>query len=378
MEQDKKKVIQILSSLPSQGAEKHALFLSERMIKLGWEPIIVSQGGHFVYQIDRMNIKHVEVPFSTRNPLKLIHNLKALDRLLKQDQASIVHIQNHLFSWGIRHICRKNNIPYITTVDAKDVFGSFFSKLYRWAVKKSHKTIVASDLMRRQIISSWKIHHSKLVLIPHGVDTTFFDPSLVTGNRLAWLLDKWNIPEDKKILTVIGDPIKKKEAIFLMSIIEEMLEKRDDFYCLIISQGERSKKIYKMIEQKFNNKVQVISDAQDITALYKLSTIVLPVGSQSCIRRRALEAQSMQKPVILWNRDISKEIKIDDVTGWYVKKYNQKHFIEALEKSFLLDIKQLEAVGIQARKNIEENFSKDIYCDQTISLYQKIIDQANL
>lgn len=83
----------------------------------------------------------------------------------------------------------------------------------------------------------------------------------------------------------------------------------------------------------------------------------------------SLEAMAMGRPVIVTTFGGAKEAVIDGVTGWVVDPRSPA-FAERLQ--WCSDHrKELENVGIEARRHVEQHFSRERFLDEVCAVYEK-------
>ncbi|MDD5424310.1 MAG: glycosyl transferase, partial [Candidatus Omnitrophica bacterium] len=66
------KIVQILPRLETGGVETGVVDLSQRLVKLGHNAVVISNGGELVKQLDAAGIKHYELPVHSKNPLTML------------------------------------------------------------------------------------------------------------------------------------------------------------------------------------------------------------------------------------------------------------------------------------------------------------------
>ena len=76
MDIEKKKIIlQVLPSLDMGGAEEGTVEIALFMKKMGWKTIVASSSGSLVKKLLLNDIKHIELPLKTKNPLIIFYNI---------------------------------------------------------------------------------------------------------------------------------------------------------------------------------------------------------------------------------------------------------------------------------------------------------------
>ena len=122
------------------------------------------------------------------------------------------------------------------------------------------------------------------------------------------------------------------------------------------------------------NQVKFIDHCKDMALAYKISDIVVSASIEpEAFGRVAVEAQSMEKPIIASNIGGSNETIIDEKTGFLFESGNAKSLSQKILKVLTMDESSLKSIGIEGRKNIIQKFNVEKMCFSTYSEYKRII-----
>ena len=107
---------------------------------------------------------------------------------------------------------------------------------------------------------------------------------------------------------------------------------------------------------------------------YKISDIIVSASIEpEAFGRVAVEAQSMEKPIIASNIGGSNETIIDEKTGFLFETGSAKSLSQKILKTLSLDDTSLRLIGAEGRKNIIQKFNVEKMCFSTYSEYKRII-----
>ena len=124
-----------------------------------------------------------------------------------------------------------------------------------------------------------------------------------------------------------------------------------------------------------NNQVKFIDHCMDMALAYKISDIIVSASTEpEAFGRVAVEAQSMEKPIIASNIGGSNETVIDEKTGYLFEAGNAKELSQKILKVLYLDENTLKLIGSEGRKNIVKKFNVEKMCFSTYSEYKKILN----
>ena len=154
----------------------------------------------------------------------------------------------------------------------------------------------------------------------------------------------------------------------------------ESFYAVILGSDQGrdlyKKKLIRLTEQyRMTNQIKFIDHCKDMALAYKVSDIVVSASIEpEAFGRVAVEAQSMEKPIIASNIGGSNETVIDEKTGFLYESKNAKSLSEKILKTLSMDEKSLKLIGTEGRKNIIQKFNVEKMCFSTYSEYKRILN----
>ncbi|MDC1496822.1 glycosyltransferase, partial [Pelagibacteraceae bacterium] len=136
------------------------------------------------------------------------------------------------------------------------------------------------------------------------------------------------------------------------------------------------KKLIRLTEQyRMTKQVKFIDHCKDMALAYKISDIIVSASIEpEAFGRVAVEAQSMEKPIIASNIGGSNETIVDEKTGFLFDSNNAKSLSEKIIKILSMNETSLKSIGTEARKNIIQKFNVEKMCFSTYSEYKRIIN----
>ena len=136
------------------------------------------------------------------------------------------------------------------------------------------------------------------------------------------------------------------------------------------------KKLIRLTEQhRMTNQIKFIDHCKDMALAYKVADIVVSASIEpEAFGRVAVEAQSMEKPIIASNIGGSNETVVDEKTGFLFESNNAKSLSQKILKTLFLDEVSLKLMGTEGRKNIIKKFNVEKMCFSTYSEYKRILN----
>ncbi len=384
MQKRKPVILQILPALESGGVERGCVDIARALKKQGFEPVVASAGGVLTYQLREHGIRHYDLPLNKKNPITIYKNIAKIEKIIKENYVDIVHVRSRAPMWSAYFACKKNNVKLVSTVH-----GTYSLKFWKWKIfplkriynelmLRADHVIAVSNFIKDYIAQNYKINvEGKVTVINRGADLSYFDAKKVSTSRIVDLVKKWNLPEDKKIILMPARFTAWKGHEFL---IDALAKVEGDFFCAMVGSDHGHEKYRKRLERKIidNNlsgKMRVVGMCKDMPAAYALShLVVFPSVRPEAFGRIAIEAQACAKVVIATNIGGARDTIIEGKTGFFVEPFDVENFAKIIDEVLQMDKMKIDEIGNLGRKNIEDNFSNDKMCNDTIAIYQKILN----
>lgn len=386
--QKKPVIMQILPRLNMGGVERGVIDVSKAIAAANLTPIVVSAGGNMVAYLREAKIRHIELPMDSKNPWTIYKNIDRLAHLISEYNVDIVHVRSRAPAWSAYYACKKTNCKLVTTFHGtySNNFGVKFlsnlKKKYNSIMLKADYVIAVSKFIKNYIkenFSEIAIPDEKLVVIHRGVDLNTFKADSVSKPRLIGLATGWNIPEDKAIIMLPGRITAWKGHEFLIDALTKV--KNNNYFCIIVGSDKDHEKYSQRLEERIeaNNlqgKIRIVGETRDMAVAYLMSDVVISASVKpEAFGRIAIETGAMSRVIIATNIGGSTETIIPGQTGFLVEPNNTDDLASKIDMVLAMTHEERNKIGAQARKFIEENFSNQKMCDETVGLYKKILHQ---
>jgi len=188
--------------------------------------------------------------------------------------------------------------------------------------------------------------------------------------------------KDKKIILLPGRLTSwKGQEVFIEAVNLVNIELGyEAFYAVILGSDQGrdlyKKKLIRLSEQyRLSKQIRFIDHCKDMALAYKVSDIIVSASTEpEAFGRVAVEAQSMEKPIIASNIGGSNETIIDEKTGFLYEAGNAKSLSNKILKTLKMDETLLKSIGNEGRKNIVQKFIVEKMCFSTYSEYKKLLN----
>ena len=379
------KVLQVIPKLGYGGAETGCYDIAHYLPENDCGSYIVTSGGELLKFIDKKKVKIIKLPVQSKNPFIIFINFLALVGIIFINNISIVHARSRAPAWSCLFAAKITGRKFVTTFHGTYNFNNKIKKFYNSVMVRSDLIIAGSNFIFSHIKENYAKYlntKKKLLVIFRGINVDYFDPTTKLESDEKKLLKKWEIKKDKKIILLPGRLTGwKGQEVFIEAVNLVNIELGyEAFYAVILGSDQGrdlyKKKLIRLTEQyRLINQVKFIDHCKDMALAYKVSDIVVSASIEpEAFGRVAVEAQSMEKPIIASNIGGSNETIVDEKTGFLFETNNAKSLSQKILKTLSMDEVSLKSIGIEGRKNIIQKFNVEKMCFSTYSEYKRILN----
>ncbi len=379
------KVLQVIPKLGYGGAETGCYDIAHYLPENGCKSFIVTSGGELLKFVDKNKVKVFRLPVQSKNPIFILINALILTFIILFNNISIVHARSRAPAWSCLLASKITSRKFVTTFHGTYNFKSNLKKLYNSVMVRSDLIIAGSNFIFSHIkenYSNYLNQKKKLLVVFRGINVDYFDPTTKLETEEKKLLKQWEIEKDKKIILLPGRLTTwKGQEVFIEAINLVNIELGyEAFYAVILGSDQGrdlyKKKLIRLSEQyRLTKQLRFIDHCKDMALAYKVSDIIVSASIEpEAFGRVAVEAQSMEKPIIASNIGGSNETVVDEKTGYLFKAGDAKSLSQKILKTLTIDETQLKLIGVEGRKNIVQKFNVEKMCFSTYSEYKRLIN----
>jgi len=264
-------------------------------------------------------------------------------------------------------------------------FNNRLKKFYNSIMVRSDLVIAGSNFIFSHINSNYGKffleNKRKLLVIFRGINTNYFNPQKVLPIKLDKFSKQNNIDRNKFIILLPGRLTYWKGQKIFIEAIKLLYEKTDilPFEAIILG-NEQGRNVYKkqlvnlVLMHRLNKVIKFIEHCEEMPIAYGISNLVCSCSFEpEAFGRVAVEAQSMQVPIIASDIGGSKETIIKDKTGYLYKNKDPIDLANSIVAIMKKKYDSLRSLGIEGRKNVLKRFDVDKMCQTTFTEYKKLI-----
>lgn len=258
-------------------------------------------------------------------------------------------------------------IDYIHSVDLADPrkgFGRCSNDVDRYLTE----TYCCNNFTRNQLLNDFNKKSVQTLYI--GTDEKKYDPSKYDKEEL---LEKYDLPKDKKIISFIARLSDEKRPTMFVRIAKKIHDKNPNTFFVIAGDGPLMKKVRNKVDDNF----KLLGMVKETDEVYAFSDLTINCSSLEGLALTSYESLAMSTPVI--STDVGGQTELIDDTVGGVVHYNgfvknsvfEKEIDEYVDKA-LKALMNLDELKKNCRKKILDGFT----LDQMVKKFSKIIDES--
>ena len=243
------------------------------------------------------------------------------------------------------------------------------AKLEEETAHKATLIVTISNYSLENIQKYYRVHKSKVRIVPNGVDVERFKPTVNSESRRRFGLG------DEPVVLFVGSLIPRKGLPFLVEAAKKIVKQQANTKFLIVGEGPLKSQLTDSLKAANllgnfsflgNFKDEVLTDVYSCADVFVLPSIQEGQGIV------LLEAQAAGKPVVAFDVGGINEAVRNRETGLLVERGSIDGLANALLK--LLGDKTLrEKLGDNGRRFVSENFTWDICAQRMLNVYREVL-----
>ena len=378
-----KTILQVIPELAAGGAERTTIEVAEAIVEAGGWPIVVSEGGRLVPELERIGGLNVQLPVRSKNPFIVHANAGKLTRLIKAKAVDLVHARSRAPAWSAYWAARRTGVPFVTTYHGAYSGVSGLKRKYNSIMARGDLVIANSDWTAAHVRSVHGTSPDKMITIPRGVDFDVFAPELVSGDRVDAIRRAWEIGAEEKRLVLLlpGRLTEWKGQKIAIDALASLSGAERARLLLILAGDAQGRTAYvgeledRIIAAGLGGNVRIVGHCEDMAAGYAAADIVLaPSTRPEAFGRVAAEASAMGKPVIVADHGGQKEIVIEGTTGSRAEPGSAADLAASIRALMQIGPDGRRGMGVAGRQHVEERFSKRGLQAATLEVYKRLLE----
>jgi glycosyltransferase involved in cell wall biosynthesis len=373
-------VLQVLPSLVTGGVERGTVDMAASMLEAGWRPLVVSNGGPMVRELDRMGAQHIQLPVHSKNPLVMRANIARLEAVIREHKVDIVHARSRAPAWSAYYAAQKCQTHFLTTFHGTYNRGPFGVKDgYNAIMTRGERVIAISHFIADHMKATYQVPDDIIRVVHRGIDIDKFDPNRVSQERIIQLANRWRLPDGHRVVMLPGRLTRWKGQEVLIEALAIL--GRRDIRCLLVGsdQGRTaySEELQAMVTRRgLGDVVHIVGECGDMPAAYMLTDVVVSASTDpEAFGRVIVEAQAMGRPVVATDNGAGRENVLDGQTGLLIPPKDPAALALALDRVLAIGTEERAERAALAIDFVRSNFTRRLMGERTLSVYAELLSQ---
>ncbi len=369
-------VLQVLPALKPGGVERGTIEITRALAKAGAKALVASSGGPLTPSIGHAGGEHITLPVESKNPLRMMANISALERVIRERGVDIVHARSRAPAWSAYYAAKRTGVHFVTTFHGIYNAGNEFKRRYNAIMTRGERVIAVSHFVAEHIKEHYAVNPGIIRVIHRGIDLKLFDLARVHPQRMAELARAWAVPEHLPLILFPGRITRWKGQDIFIDALSKLPHR--NFQAFLVGDDTGHEDYHRQLEELIVAKgleghVRFVGPTQHMAEAYFMSRIVVAASTQpEAFGRVALEAQAMGRPVITTDHGGALETVLHGQTGWLVPPNDVNALTRQIEAALQLDDATYEHMSQLAVQNAM-NFTSDMMCGQTLRVYEEVL-----
>lgn len=371
---DNLNILLSLMQLDIGGAETHVVELAKELKRRGLNPIVTSNGGVYVQELENEGIKHYCVPLQNKNPLNMIRSAKLLKKIITDEKIDIVHSHARIPSFILGKLHKRMRFPFVTT--AHWVFNTKYGLKY--ITEWGEKTVAVSEDIKTYLMDNYHIPESDIRVTINGIDTDRFSPDTDASE----IRSEFGLSEDDTIIVYVSrmDESRSLVAKQLIGVVPDI--DMPNLKVLIVGGGDDFDNVSALAsavnERLGKNTVILTGGRTDINKLVAAGDLFIGVS------RAALEAMAAEKPVIIAGNEgyiglfDESKLGVGIDTNFCCRgcaESTPELILNDINRFFRMDDASRHKLAVYGRELIKREYSVARMADDSIKVYEWALDK---
>jgi glycosyltransferase involved in cell wall biosynthesis len=383
-------VLIVVPTLDGGAADAGALELVRVLENAGHHAIVASRAGRLVADVTAAGAEFVPLDVGTNNPIVMLRNAGALNRLARARQCDAIHAFGRAGAWSALIAARLCAIPFVTSWYKGFREQNVLKRLYNSVMARGTMVVAVSDEIAQLINDRYGTPWQRIAVVPCSIEFERFDPRNVTSERIKAVRQAWGVTSDTKVILITGRILRRKGHHVVVKAIRRLKDMRlknlgaKDFLCVFIGEDRGrthyTGELWDLVLATGTMDVIRIAPVTDMPAAYAAACVVVSGAIQpEGVQRAILEAQAMARPVIVSDLAAGADVVLaapgvpeGRCTGMRFNAGDDAALAAALLRLISLEEPARNAIGLRGRDWVLGQFNAAGVAAQTLRLYDEI------
>lgn len=365
------KILLLANHFNTGGISTYLLTLIKGYVTQGHQVFVATSGGDCVTEAEGLGARHILVPgFNVKCACHpgLFAGVMALSRIVKDGSIDILHAQTRVTQSVAAWVGFLSGRPCVSTCH-----GFFKPRIFRILVPLWGRRVIAiSGPVAKHLTKDLWVSSSKVVLVPHGIDSRKFFPA--TSEQYQALRQRFGFGSSP-LVGIIARLSDVKGHAYLIEAMNEMVHGMPGVKCLIVGEGPLEQELKAQVAHlRLEASVKFLKTSGQASEILPMFDVFVMPSLQEGFGLSVMEAQACGVPVVASRVGGLMEAVKDGETGMLVPPRDHLALADALIK-VLADKNLASRLGLAGREWIVKNFAMDEMVQRTLGVYADVLKQ---
>jgi glycosyltransferase involved in cell wall biosynthesis len=380
-------ILQIIPELSAGSAEATTIDIAAALAEVGAKPLVASQGGRMVRELQAKGGIWLPFPAGAKNPLAMALNQHRIAGLIDKENVALVHVRSRAPAWVAYGATRRMKVPLVTTYHGAYSSDGTLKFHYNSIMAKGDTVIASSAYTARRMVELYPFAADKVRVVERGIDLRVFNPQEVNPVRVKSLRRAWGVAAEERIVLLAARLTAWKGQKILIEAARILVAAGlTGTKFVLAGDGEGQSSYVREIDAAIEaagltGTVRRTDHCSDMpAALLAASVAVVPSTRAEAFGGIAVEAQAMGTPVVVSDVGGLPQVVLSppDVdfafrTGWRVPAGDAKALAKAIFEALTLGAAARDALMQRARAHVLTRFSIERMKAETLAAYSALI-----
>ena len=381
-------ILKIIPTLTDDPTAREAVDVAVTLLRAGARVVVAAGDGPLVSEVQGLGGVWHRLVSDTTNPFTLQYNARTIAELAATERVDLIHAYGVGATRSAAARKRGAGVWLVHSYDVGDLAREARAKAYSRALAQGDRVIVPSGYVADLMTARHQVPQDKVVVIPHRVDTTRFDPAAVIRERATVLRRGWKIGRGERVLLVPGTIAPEHDQLMLVEVARILVNGGMRDVVLVLAGDNRRHPDYarSIADQAEAHGVapliRQIGYCPDMPGAYTAADfVVLPASEPPTFGRLASEAMAMARPVIAAAIGALPEIVLAPPhvpesarTGWLFAPDDAIGLARAIAEALAIDARSYREIGARSYQLAGELFAPARVSAATLGVYSTLLE----
>ena len=371
---NKKKVLQLISSIGFFGAENVIAELVTELAASEFEPIIGV--------IRNLKNPHLElIDFARKNNIESVifeaqrqfdlQAIASIRNFIKGNNVDIVQTHGYKSNFYAIFAALFENVHLLATCHPwikTSRRGKAYAKIDKLLLKKFSRIVAISDQVKKEILDAG-IPDNKISIIDNGINLHRFEEQFDTKE----IRKQFGIPLESQVIGTVGRLDLEKGHHILLEAAKIVIQKNPSTFFVIVGDGYLKNDLTSRAEElKIEDHILLPGTLKEIPKILSVFDIFVLPSLTEGLPMALLEAMAAKKPVIASRVGAIPKVIIDYETGILIKPGDVNELSNGII-DLLRDKDKANLIVKNAYNKIVQEFSSNRMAKQYINIYENML-----